>query len=131
MRPVNDAVKTLLALVTILPGLALAENAVQAQVPTIATSVPKAAGISANATGLGATIDNSKLNQYRGGSDIVNNTMNLSGAVKENIATNVVTGTNSIANGAFSNASGIPTVVQNSGNNVLIQAATIVNVQFK
>ncbi len=129
MRPVKDAVKTLLALMTILPGLALAENAVQAQVPTAATPMPKAASISTNA--LGTAIDSSKLDQYRGGSDIVNNNMNLNGAVNDNIAVNVVTGANSIANGAFSNASGIPTVVQNSGSNVVIQAATIVNVQFK
>jgi len=131
MRPVKNAMKTLLTLATILPCLALAENAVQAQAPTIAAPVSNAANTSANATSLGTTIDGSKLDQYRGGSDIVNNNMNLNGSVKENMAVNVVTGTNSITNGAFSNASGIPTVIQNSGNNVLIQAATIVNVQFK
>jgi hypothetical protein len=35
-----------------------------------------------------------------------------------------------IAGGSFSNASGLPTVIQNTGANVLIQNATIVNVRF-
>ncbi len=131
MRPVKKVVKTLLVLATTLPGLALAENAVQAQVPTVAAPVQKAAGLSANATGFGMAVDSSKLDQYRGGSDIVNNNMNLDGTVSDNIAADVITGANSITDGAFSNASGIPTVVQNTGNNVLIQAATIVNVQFQ
>lgn len=48
-----------------------------------------------------------------------------------NTATNTVSGGNIIESGAFSNSSGIPTVIQNSGNNVLIQNSTIVNVQFK
>ena len=32
---------------------------------------------------------------------------------------------------AFNGAAGVPMVIQNSGNNVLIQNATIVNVQFQ
>jgi hypothetical protein len=43
----------------------------------------------------------------------------------------VLSGSNYIANGSFANASGVPMVVQNSGSNVLIQNATIINVQMK
>jgi hypothetical protein len=38
---------------------------------------------------------------------------------------------NVISDGAFSGSVGLPMVIQNSGNNVLIQNATIVNVQLK
>jgi hypothetical protein len=57
--------------------------------------------------------------------------MKLDGVVTGNSATNVNTGTNVIDSGAFSNMSGIPVVIQNSGANVLIQSATIINLQFK
>lgn len=39
-------------------------------------------------------------------------------------------GNNTISDGAFANSSGIATVIQNSGNNVLIQDNTVVNVTF-
>ena len=39
----------------------------------------------------------------------------------------VVTGSNIIQGGAFGNASGFVTVIQNSGNNVLIQNAMQIN----
>ena len=55
----------------------------------------------------------------------------LQGAVTSNSATNVVTGGNTIQSGAFSGASGIPIVIQNSGANVLIQNATVINLQFR
>lgn len=66
----------------------------------------------------------------RGGTQVFNE-MNLNGVVADNQAINLTTGGNTIAEGAFANASGLPMVVQNSGNNVLIQNATIVNVQVK
>ncbi len=40
-------------------------------------------------------------------------------------------GNNSISNHAFDNVNGIPTVIQNSGNNVIIQSSTIVNLAFE
>ena len=46
-------------------------------------------------------------------------------------ASNVTTGSNVISDGAFAGIGGLPMVIQNSGNNVLIQNATIVNVQLK
>lgn len=67
----------------------------------------------------------------RAGADTVSNNMDLNGAVSGNSAINVVTGANAISSGAFSNASGLPVAIQNSGANVLIQNATIINVQMK
>jgi len=46
-------------------------------------------------------------------------------------ATNTVSAANTIANGAFANVNGLATVVQNSGNNVLIQNSTSVTVELK
>ena len=65
------------------------------------------------------------------GGDGVFNDQQLKGMVANNSASNLATGTNVISEGAFSNSVGLPTVIQNSGNNVLIQNATIVNVQIK
>jgi len=72
-----------------------------------------------------------RLEQMRGGSDAPWSDMKLAGTVANNSAVNVVTGANIVTDGAFSNASGMPMVIQNSGANVLIQNATIVNVQIK
>src|SRR4051794_16013652 len=47
--------------------------------------------------------------------------MDIDGNVQDNAAMNNVTGRNIMTNGAFTNASGLSTVIQNSGNNVLIQ----------
>ena len=63
--------------------------------------------------------------------DEVANTNTLNGSVDHNSATNVTTGDNVISTGAFANTHGVPMVIQNSGNNVVIQNATILNVQFK
>jgi hypothetical protein len=41
------------------------------------------------------------------------------------------TGSNSISNGAFTNMNGFATVIQNSGNQVLIQNDLIVNMNMK
>jgi hypothetical protein len=67
----------------------------------------------------------------RGGADTVTNTMRLDGAVTGNSAVNVLSGANSINSGSFSNASGLPIAIQNSGANVLIQNATIINIQMQ
>jgi len=67
----------------------------------------------------------------RAGADVVNNDMQLNGAVSGNTAVNVYTGANAISSGSFSNASGLPVAIQNSGANVLIQNATIINVRVQ
>ncbi len=71
------------------------------------------------------------LDQSRGGADTVTNNATLSGVVGNNSATQVTTGANIIQSNSFANASGIPVVIQNSGANVLIQNATIINLQLK
>ncbi len=77
------------------------------------------------------TVEDSRLADLRGGSETPWSNMRLNGTVGNNAATNVVTGANIITEGAFSNASGLPMVIQNSGANVLIQNATIVNLQIR
>jgi len=72
-----------------------------------------------------------QLEGLRGGSDTPWSDMKLNGTVSSNNASNVVTGSNLITDGAFANANGLPMVIQNSGANVLIQNATIVNIQIK
>lgn len=78
----------------------------------------------------GAPVPAAALGSARGGTDVFND-MKLKGVVADNHASNLSTGGNVIADGAFSGASGLPMVIQNSGNNVLIQNATIVNVQLQ
>jgi hypothetical protein len=72
-----------------------------------------------------------QLARMRGGTDTVWNDMKLDGAVTGNSAINVATGANTISSGSFSNAAGLPVAIQNSGANVLIQNATIINIQMQ
>lgn len=80
-------------------------------------------------------VDLAALDEQRGGADTTtNNVMNeihANGVVSDNQAYNLTTGMNSIAGGAFTGANGLSTVVQNSGNNVLIQNSTIINIQLQ
>jgi hypothetical protein len=86
---------------------------------------------STNVDGFGPSIKPSELAKLSGGTDTTSSTMTLNGTVSNNSDTDVVSGLNSIGGGSFAGSAGIPMVIQNSGNNVLIQNATIVNVQFK
>lgn len=76
---------------------------------------------------LGKPVAPEKLAQARGG----NSNSSQNGTVTGNSATQVVTGNNVIQSGSFADMAGIPIVVQNSGANVLIQNATIINLQLK
>ncbi len=98
---------------------------------TVALALPISALADEPATSLGTPVSSDTLAEQRGGNEeTVNNTIHINGDVTDNSATNVVTGANNIQDGSFANASGILSVVQNTGANVLIQTATIVNVQF-
>ena len=82
----------------------------------------------------GVATDPTSLENERGGSEV--GAVPLSGVVSNgsvgnNRAVDVVTGSNTIREGSFANASGIPVVIQNTGANVLIQNSTIVNVQLR
>lgn len=72
------------------------------------------------------------LQAFRGGSELVSLDINESnGTVRDNLASNLTTGNNVITEGSLAGASGFATVIQNSGNNVLIQNSTIVNLQVQ
>lgn len=94
--------------------------------------LPAAAPIGAG-NPLGAKVlDATALARQRGGTDPGTlSDMKLNGVVGSNNASNLTTGNNAITDGAFTGVNGVPLVVQNSGNNVLIQSATIINVQLK
>ncbi len=109
-------------LVLTLPGEVLA----QAETPHL-TAAP--AAVPSVRTAFDQPVSVSALNAYRG-TGVVHSDMQLSGTTAGNTAVNVATGTNAIAGGAFSNMSGLPVVIQNSGANVLIQNAVILNLQM-
>lgn len=92
---------------------------------TLATLTPKT-----EVDGFGPRVDVRTLAAMSGGTDVHQQTT-LNGNVSDNHNSNVSTGFNEIGNGAFHGATGVSTVIQNSGNSVLIQNATILNVQFK
>jgi hypothetical protein len=71
------------------------------------------------------------LAESRGGADQIANEATLGGTVSGNSAVNLTTGSNTIDAGSFANASGLPVVIQNSGSNVLIQNATVINLQLQ
>ena len=82
----------------------------------------------------GIAADQPSLERERGGSEnptTVLSSIVTNGSVGNNRAVDVVTGSNAIREGSFSNASGIPVVIQNTGANVLIQNSTILNLQFR
>lgn len=97
--------------------------------PAAAPGTPAATQAAAGLGGL-EPLDDEALANRRGGTE-VHNDMLLQGQVAENQAVNVSTGANYITDGSFANAGGVPMVVQNTGNNVLIQNATILNIQLK
>ncbi|MBA5690614.1 hypothetical protein [Rugamonas apoptosis] len=99
--------------------------------PVVSLAAATASGDADDAPFGVAPLAADRLAQLRGGTDTVWNDMKLNGAVAGNTAVNVATGANIITNGSFSNASGLPVAIQNSGANVLIQNATIINVQLQ
>lgn len=78
----------------------------------------------------GQPVDPGMLSDLRGGYDLTENNIDVDGGVDGNTAHGVISGANTISDGAFANASGLSTVIQNSGSNVLIQNAMIVQVDF-
>lgn len=122
MKPTYSIARTGLVWVACLSGWSLANSATLSEIPQVRSTT---------VSSFEDPIESNRLDSYRGGFDLVKNDMKLLGSVANNSAEHVWSGNNVIADGAFSNASGFPMVVQNSGSNVLIQNATIVNVQLK
>lgn len=84
-----------------------------------------------NESAFGCAISDIDLGTQRGGDVRVTNTNNLDAQLHDNTATSNVTGSNFVTTSAFSGSSGFATVVQNSGNNVIIQNAAVINLQMK
>lgn len=76
-------------------------------------------------------VDAATLDGARGGADLDLYDIKSDGLVTNNHASNLTTGNNWVTDGSFAGAGGFSTVVQNSGNNVLIQNATIINLQVQ
>ncbi len=95
-----------------------------------AAASAKALARTGEVDGFGPRVDAGVLAGLSGGTD-VSARITLDGTVSDNHADHVVTGSNAISAGSFQGAAGVPMVIQNTGNNVLIQNATIINVQFR
>ena len=80
---------------------------------------------------LGTPVASAELSTLRGGTDTTVNDMRVRGTTANNSAVNVQTGTNTITDGAFGQMNGIPLVIQNTGANVLIQSAVILNLHLQ
>lgn len=107
----------------------IATGAAQAPVLVLESPVPELPVVAVSELGHAVAVD--RLSTLRGGDGSqTENLIDVDGSVDDNTAHHITSGTNSIADGAFSNASGINTVIQNSGSNVLIQNAMIVTVDF-
>jgi len=123
MRNKCNACIAVVALLGALPGFARADAApagAQQQSELQASSL----------FGGQPVLDDQTLEARRGGTEVIND-MKLNGVVSDNQAYNLTTGSNTISEGSFAGSSGMPMVIQNSGNNVLIQNATILNVQVQ
>jgi hypothetical protein len=101
-----------------------------------APDAPAAAGDTGGAPArttsiLGSAAGADQLEGARGGTAVRVSEATLQGTVAGNSATQVVTGANVIQSGSFANMSGLPVVIQNSGANVLIQNATVINLELK
>jgi hypothetical protein len=112
-----------IATAVLLPGAVVAGDGVPAQfVPVAEPTVPP----------LGRILDDDHLSLERGGQDDAYiNDMRSRASIANTSTTNVSTGNNTITDGSFVNAPGMPIVVQNTGNNVVIQNSTILNLQLK
>ena len=107
----------------------IATGAAQAPVLVLESPAPQLPVVAVSELGHAVAVD--RLSALRGGDGSqTENLIDVDGSVDDNTAHHITSGTNSIADGAFSNASGINTVIQNSGSNVLIQNGMVVNIQF-
>lgn len=131
MHPVSTSCTLLLAAVLAAPAAArTAESANAQRPPAVRPADEPATPAPQQVAPFGVAAAAALLDGTRGGTDTTDIDMRLSGSVSGNSATNVSTGANIITNGSFSNMAGIPIVVQNTGANVLIQNATIINLRM-
>lgn len=101
----------------------------------VSSSAPADQVDAVDASGCGDPLTGEQLNELAGGQNIqierileqITNA-NLNGQMTSNVLNSTATGYNMLATGALSNVSGIATVIQNSGNQVIINSATILNI---
>lgn len=111
-------------------GAGLAGAAPPSPLRAMTGAPARAGGSKSVVAGLGSSVDPAALAGMSGGT-AVTESITISGSVADTTTTDVATGYNLIGGGAFSNAAGLPMVIQNTGNSVLIQNATVVNVQLQ
>jgi hypothetical protein len=63
--------------------------------------------------------------------NMIDNKISVEARLSDNVAINNVNGFNGIDNGSFAGSKGVTSVIQNTGNQVVIQNATIVNITFR
>ncbi|HLQ85967.1 MAG TPA: hypothetical protein VK110_07415 [Salinisphaeraceae bacterium] len=97
----------------------------------LATPALSASATPPAAADFGQPVPDAELAQHRGGQAVTFNTQYLDAHLADNLAAYNLTGSNQVSGHAFAGTSGIPTVIQNSGNNVIIQNATILNVSVQ
>ena len=125
MKPVN---RSLLAALAALPLAVQAADPDKLPVePGFLYEVKVAAADSA----WGEAVAVERLERASGKDDTVHTEAVLVGTVGNNTAVNTVSGNNVIDGGSFANAQGLPMVIQNSGSNVLIQNATVINLRLQ
>jgi hypothetical protein len=122
MNPRSNITCGLLSALLALPALGEASESAQPAVADQAAPAPAVAG-------LGVPAAAASLERERGAGNNSSNALN--GTVAANSATQVATGNNVIQSGSFANTAGLPVVIQNSGANVLIQNATVINLELK
>lgn len=119
MKPIDTRWLTRLALLMALPAHALAQS----------TSPPPPDPVAPRGA-FAQPVATQALAGLRGGSEWVSSHIKLLGTTAGNTADHVVTGNNAISAGSFTNLNGIPLVIQNTGANVLIQNAVILQLQM-
>jgi hypothetical protein len=114
-------------------GLLLAAGVTRAEEPAIAAgAADEAADTVAAVLGAAEPLSETMLDGLNGKArieidKIQVNDQDLTGTVTDNVAIGNQTGQNTISTGAYTDAAGFITTIQNTGNNVLIQNATIIN----
>lgn len=112
-------------------GPALAdEQSVDVAVPQTAIAGTGDPSSQQDVAGIGPALSLDALDRHRGGDDSVQNHVDIHGQLDGNTAQDIASGNNTVGGDAFANASGLTTVIQNSGSNVLIQNGMVVNVRF-
>jgi hypothetical protein len=123
MRATRSTSVLVVTLLSCIPLHALGADTAPAKPPVVAPTTTFVKG-------MGQSVATTDLAKLSGGTEVTNS-MTLNGTVSNNTDANLTTGMNMIGGNSFDGSAGLPSVIQNTGNNVLIQNATIINVQFK